>query len=555
MFNSKFIPLALLVLSPLAFAQTPLGAGGQMQQIPPSPKPPLAVPSIEIRPGSPLGDTKPDSAKISVNRLELTGARLYSEASLLELTGFVPGSSLSLSELQGMAAQITSFYRENGYFVAQAYLPAQNIEQGVVTIDIIEGHYGQVTINNQSRVSNELIDNLMTGLKRGDTVTIAPLENRLLLLTDLPGVKVNSTLVPGTSLGESDLIVNVLPDRPISGSIDADNAGNRYTGANRIGATVNFNEPLGHGDVASLRALTSGSGLNYLRGSYQMQFGKTTAGLAYSALRYELGQEFASLQAHGTAEVASLYGSYPIIRSRSTSLYAGLTLEVKTFQDHVDSTASVADKKAQVLRASLSGSQRDSLGGGGQTNYAATWSTGNIDLQTAAVLALDANTAQTNGHFDKLALNLSRLQRVTDTLSLSAAINGQVASKNLDTSEKMELGGMYGVRAYPEGEAYGDQGYVLNLEARWLLPKLTERLPGQIQFIGFIDTGSVTLNKTPWAAGPNQRTLSGAGIGLNWSESNNFMVRAYYAFKVGSEAATSAPDADGRFWIQAVKYF
>jgi hemolysin activation/secretion protein len=196
------------------------------------------------------------------------------------------------------------------------------------------------------------------------------------------------------------------------------------------------------------------------------------------------------------------------------------------------------------------------LGGGGQTNYAATWSTGNIDLQTAAVLALDANTAQTNGHFDKLAFNLSRLQRVNDTLSLSAAINGQVASKNLDTSEKMELGGMYGVRAYPEGEAYGDRGYVLNLEARWLLPKLTATLPGQVQLIGFIDSGSVNINKSPWpGSGINQRTLSGAGIGLNWSESNDFMVRAYYAFKVGSEAATSAPDADGRFWIQAVKYF
>jgi hemolysin activation/secretion protein len=70
-----------------------------------------------------------------------------------------------------------------------------------------------------------------------------------------------------------------------------------------------------------------------------------------------------------------------------------------------------------------------------------------------------------------------------------------------------------------------------------------------------VDTGSVTVNKNPWFAGSNQRTLSGAGIGVNWSETNNFMVRAYYAFKVGNEAATSGPDASGRFWIQGVKYF
>ena len=147
-----------------------------------------------------------------------------------------------------------------------------------------------------------------------------------------------------------------------------------------------------------------------------------------------------------------------------------------------------------------------------------------------------------------------RLQRVTDSVSLYAGINGQVASKNLDVSEKMELGGMYGVRAYPVGEAYADQGYVLTLEARVRLPTPVQ-LPGQVQLIGFVDTGSVITHKNPWDAGSNRRTLSGAGVGLNWSDTNNFMVRAFYARKLGNEVAESAPDKSGRFWVQAVKYF
>ena len=114
---------------------------------------------------------------------------------------------------------------------------------------------------------------------------------------------------------------------------------------------------------------------------------------------------------------------------------------------------------------------------------------------------------------------------------------------------------MYAVRAYPEGEAYADQGYVLNLEARMQLPKFSDAMPGQLQLIGFIDTGRAIVNKNPWAAGLNRRTLSGAGVGVNWSDTNNFMVRAYYAVKVGDEVALSAPDKSGRFWIQAVKYF
>ena len=65
----------------------------------------------------------------------------------------------------------------------------------------------------------------------------------------------------------------------------------------------------------------------------------------------------------------------------------------------------------------------------------------------------------------------------------------------------------------------------------------------------------MTINKNPWFAGKNTRSLSGAGVGITWADNNNFFVRAYYARKLGSEPAISAPDRSGRFWIQAVKYF
>jgi hemolysin activation/secretion protein len=362
-------------------------------------------------------------------------------------------------------------------------------------------------------------------------------------------------LVPGASVGASDLIVDLTPGQRVSGSIDADNAGNRYTGANRIGATVNLNDPTGHGDVATLRVLTSGSGLNYARLSYQTQIGKAKAGVAYSDLHYKLEREFAPLGANGTAKIASIYGNYPLLRSRSSNLYLQMNFDAKRFEDRVDSVPAITNKSARVLNTSLYGDHRDDIGAGGLNNYALTWSTGEIDLQTPSLRAYDATAAGSNGHYNKLGFSAARLQGMTETVSLSAAINGQFASKNLDVSEKMELGGMYGVRAYPEGEAYADQGYVLNLEARMALPRFQGAMAGQMQLIGFVDHGSVTTNKNAWMAGPNRRTLSGAGVGLSWADNNNFIIRAYYAHKLGNEKALSAPDSAGRFWIQAVKYF
>ena len=553
--KTKILSFALLALSPSLYAQQLPGAGSQIQQIPPAPTLQRAPPEIRIERGTPPAISGAAEAKILVRSLRVTGARAYSEADLIAITGFKPGTELTLTELRGLASRITAHYAKNGYFVAQAFLPAQDIKDNTITIAVSEGQYGKIILRNQTNLSDAQANRLLDGLNSGDPITNEPLENRLLLLSDIPGVNVKSTLVPGAVPGTSDLIVDLTPGKRVSGSVDFDNAGNRYTGEYRVGATVNLNNPLGLGDVASLRAVTSGSGLNYARASYQVPFGRATVGVAYSKLHYELGKEFAPLRANGEADVASIYGIYTLVRSRDTNLYAQLGYDDKNFQDRIDSIPSVTDRKIGVLTTSLYGSHRDNLGGGGLNTFSLGLSAGNLNIQTPAALAADAVTARSNGHYNKLAFSAARLQRVTDAVSLYASIGGQVASKNLDSSEKMELGGMYGVRAYPVGEAMGDQGYLVNVEARLLLPNTSQSYPGQVHLIGFVDGGSVTIHKNPWTAGDNQRNLGAYGVGASWSDPGNFLIRTYYARKLGNERAISAPDKSGRFWIQAIKYF
>ena len=488
-----------------------------------------------------------------MNGIRITGATVYSEAALVGVSGFQPGNELSLSELRGLTTQIADLYHRDGYILAQAYLPAQDIEQGVVTIAVMEGMLGQTEVRNQSRLSNRVIQSRIEEIRVGEVVSIEPLESSLLLLSDLPGVNVTSTLTPGATPGTSDLIVDVTPGRQITGSIDADNGGNRYTGEYRAGATVNFNNLLGLGDVASVRGVTAGSGLNYGRLAYQLPVGKATMGVAYSRLAYELGKEFRSLDVHGTAEIASMYGSYPLIRSRNTNLYAQLAYDHKILDDRIGSASD--DKTVDVLTASLLGDRRDRFGGGGLSAFTLSVSTGRLDLQTPETRRWDTVTAQSHGQFNKLGFSAMRLQSVTSSVSIYGSIRGQVASKNLDVSEKFSIGGMDGIRAYPEGEAYGDAGYLATLEARWRLPQFAPGQTGQLELIGFVETATITRNKNRWAAGEDRRTLSGTGVGVNWYDHDNFAVKLAYAHKLGSAEASSAPDKSGRFWVQLVKYF
>lgn len=548
------LPLALLALSPLALAQQIPGAGSQLQQLPPTAPPRPLQPTIRIEEADGAPRPANDAVRVTVDELRFTGVTAFAPGDLVSIAGFKPGVEASLADLEAMAARITEHYRRHGYFVARAYLPAQDITNRVVTIAVREGRYGQVTLRNTSTLRDGVATRLLGGLDSGQLVVMEPLETRLLLLSDLQGVDVTSTLVAGADPGTSDLVVDVTPGRRIAGSIDADNAGNPYTGEYRLGGSLNLNNLAGRGDFASVRVITSGKGLQYGRLAYQVPFGRTSLGVAASRLDYELGKQFEVLGAHGSARVVSVFGSRTIVRSRDSNLYAGLSYDLRRFRDEIDLFSSVTDKRSRVMTASLQGDHGDAFGSGGATSFLVALSAGSLDIQSPIALAVDQATAKTDGSYRKAWFELAREQRLTDAVSLLAQVSGQLASGNLDQSEKMVLGGMDGIRAYPQGEAFGDEGYLARVEASWWLANLSAHVPGQIRLLGFVDHGHVTIDKRPWYSGDNSRNLASAGVGMSWGDPNNFLVRSYYAVKLGDEPAMSAPDRNGRFWIQAIKY-
>ena len=91
----------------------------------------------------------------------MTRASAFPKPISIAATGFKPGSEFTLSALRGLAANITNYYTSRGYFLAQAYLPAQDIMDGAVAIAVLEGHYGKVVLRNQSNLSDGLAQRLL----------------------------------------------------------------------------------------------------------------------------------------------------------------------------------------------------------------------------------------------------------------------------------------------------------------------------------------------------------------------------------------------------------
>ena len=185
--------------------------------------------------------------------------------------------------------------------------------------------------------------------------------------------------------------------------------------------------------------------------------------------------------------------------------------------------------------------------GGGSNAFSLAWSQGNLTLDNPQDKVLDDLTARTRGTFQKINPGIVRLQRLTDRISLYGQFQGQWTDGNLDSSEKISLGGAYGVRAYPEGEAQGDQGYVTSAELRYALTEM-------VQLFTFVDHGEVRLNKDTWADGENHRSLSATGVGSTLS-AGNWHLMAVAAWKLGNADAQSDTDRTPRVWAQASRTF
>ncbi len=537
-----------LLATPLLQAAPP-DAGQSMRELEQGPPqlPPRQRLELEL-PDSPSGSTADDGSRVQVSSFLIEGNTAISTAELQAELADLPQRSLSLGELREGASRLTRLYRSRGYPLARAYLPAQEIDQGVVRIAVLEGRYGQVRVDKADGIHAWALAPLHA-LRQGDVVRADALEHSLLLLQDTPGLSVRSTLKPGAEVGTSDLVVQVEPTPLLSGSVDLDNYGNRYTGAYRLGATVNLSNPLGIGDQLTLRALGTDEAQRYYRAAYQLPVSPwgTRLALAYSSMDYQLARDFDDLDAHGTARIASAQLLQPLVRSRDFWLSAGLEFADKRLRDKIDAFAYRKDKRARVLSAALAASAQDQWLGGGSTSATLEYSVGDLHIEDEAERQLDRSTARTEGSFAKLVANLQRLQRLTDRFSLYARLQSQWADGNLDSSEKLNLGGAYGVRAYPQGEAVADEGWLTSIELRYALTPAW-------QLSAFLDHGQARLNKRSWDEDDNYRQLSAAGLGASWSK-QGWDINAVAAWKLGAEEAESDSDRSPRVWLQLVRRF
>lgn len=529
------------------------------------------APALPATPAAPVVAAAPapaPSLKLTPKGFKFTGNTVYKNDVLQTVLKEDIGKEVDFEGLTEVADKIKAFYRSKGYFLAVAVLPKQEIEDGVVTIEVLEGRIGKIEyapVPKGAALSERQFKGMIAArLKEGDLITENSLERPLLQLRDLPGVEVRSTINPGDSPGTANITLEMVPPKDVrkwNGTYELDNSGNRFAGEYRASVKANLNAPLGIGDTLSISGTLAEKPTNVFgRAGYLVPFGNsgTRVGANISYLDYALGKEFKSLDVKGSARVTELVAVHPFIRTKEYNLVGQFGLEKKGL---VDKQLGVPDQEKDIhaLKFQLNGDLR----GDGNVNTASVdLILGNLKFRDAEQLTDDQspNGFHTAGRFAKINFSFNRLQQFSPRLEAMFSVTGQLASKNLTSAEKFTLGGANRVRGYPAGEAGGDQGFVASAELRYALPeyRLAEAIP---TLTAFYDFGLVKRNRDLGHAAladpnsSNTRTLQAIGVGFKLGVPDEFLLRSDLAWGRSGKPTSDTGAGKLRLWFQGIRWF
>jgi hemolysin activation/secretion protein len=559
----SFLLMALCILAvPTAQSQVPpVNAGSLLQEVErqrPAPAAPREGPALSVPPL--LEPSAAPTAEFTVSRFVFTGNTKVRSSTLEAALANYLNRPIQFKDLQEATNVVADTYAKEGW-LARAFIPRQDITEGTVKIHIIEAVYGGSKIQGEfGHASSVLIQGTVDGQNvEGQVLSLKDVEKGLLLADDLPGVSVVGSLTAGENTQETDVLINVEDTPWVTGRVQVDNQGNKSTGYNEVSLNAAINGLTGNADQLTAYGLYT-EGLSFVSVGYSIPLNYTglRVGVNYSTLGYRIvdGDLFSSAQTRGSgfANTWGVEATQPIVRSRNTNVFARLGYTSKLFDNRIGQVTT-SNYTVNVVSLGITGTHLDSFGGGGYTTLSLNPSVGDVDYaRSPDYQRIIEATTESEGQYAKLRYGLSRQQNLPANFSLYANVRGQVASKNLDSSERFYLGGPYGVRAYPNNEGGGAQGNLLSVELRYNV------IPA-VQVAAFYDVGNVQVNKFNdhiAAAQPNYGTLQGAGLSVSWSGPYNVIVNATWAIRIGGNPFTDDPsqNQDGssssnRFWLNA----
>jgi hemolysin activation/secretion protein len=449
-------------------------------------RPPVKLPSV----GQPNtgGDTKP---QFVLRGIKVSGAHAIPGDRIAAIYQPYLGKKVSQADLAAIAGAISDLYREAGFHLSRAIVPPQDIADGRVRIQVIEGAIVQTELKGDG-AEQFGVRSMLGPVLAEQPSRLATLERQLFLINGRPGVRITDTALEeiGGPTGRFRLTV-YLKTWHVFTSFGLDNLGSSSVGPWQTYATGAFNSYLTPGDTLAVNLSTIANDpreLGFARLSYDAPVGvdgvRLGASILYSAVRpgdaRRLDSDITTTEAFevraSTVPFMSQSSGLTLTMAGTFSNVSEHDLYGPWYNDHIRTASLTADYRLQ-----------DRFGG---TNFATLTYRQGLDIFGASHFdddLLSRDGAASN--FSVLNIWFTRYQTLNEAWSLKLSAASQTASRPLFTSQQFYLGGAAFGRGYGAAEISGDNGLAGSLEVRFD-QKLNFRYWTGYQLYAFGDAGA-----------------------------------------------------------------
>jgi hemolysin activation/secretion protein len=544
-----FAVLAMLCFPAVAAAQVipPSAQPGRERDRFVDPQTPRAQPGGTIGLPGTVAPSGAETIRLTISRIVVSGASVYTEADLAPLYADLLGKEVSLAAVYEIARRITAKYGADGYVLSRAVVPPQNLGRrgAVIRIQVVEGYIDRVVWPEEKLARyRDFFTDYTAKIIADRPANIRTLERYLLLGNDLPGLKFSSSLKPSATNPNASTLVVEVKEKRIDAVARVDNRGTDARGPWQYLGSATVNNVFGAHEAFTLTyaGTFQMQELQYLAATYRQVL--TSEGLfGFVNASYGFGKpgtaqlQLLEYKTRSTVVEAGL--SYPVIRSREKNLtLTGLGFMTNDDGDQLGQAFS--RDRLRGFRLKADGDWADRFLGINQVNF--TFSQGIQGLgSTANDNPISSRVEVGRVDFSKVEGTYSRLQPLFGPVSAFFAAYGQYAFRPLLISEQCSFGGRFFGRAFDPSQLLGDHCWEIIGEVRYDLPLALKQLT-RAQLYVYADHGEV-FNMRPDVGTPaiQTGTSAGGGVRVAWED--------LYTADLSVAKAIDGPRNDWRFFV------
>ena len=493
----------------------------------PTPLPQEEEPLLPNRPieSTPLPLEQPNFS-IEVKEIHVVGSTIFERSDFDSILQELESGTVTLAELSNAADEITQLYLDRGYITSRAVLPPQEVVDGVVEIQVVEGSLEAIEIEGASRLGGYTRRRIRVGASA--PLQVGALEDRLLLLQSDPRIEnITASLQPGDSLGQSKLLVSLEEGFPFQSNLSFDNFSIPSVGSLRLGVGISHLNVFGIGDTFSAAFFRTTTGdSNVIDISYTIPVNPQDGTVQLRALlqRDDASTDFDGFTQTTEADSDRYTISYrqPLFRSIREELALSIGFSYRDgstlFSFPGFPTIPGPDEDTSVFQFGQDYLRRD-LQGVWSIRSQFNFGTSLFDATTEAEPFADGQFFSWLGQFQ-------RVQLIGEQHLVIIQSDLQLTPDSLLPSEQFVIGGGQSVRGFRQSALSGDNGIRFSIEDRITLVRDNGR--PAFQLIPFFDLGAVWNNSD----NPDLEDdfIASLGLGFLWQPIEGIAVRFDYGF-------------------------